>query len=80
VVDHIVPDDASHWVSVEYLVDIVSGEAGNYSRRENADMKWFPLDALPLAVTQPTREALDSYVRTRPDGGPGGQGSSYPIV
>jgi 8-oxo-dGTP diphosphatase len=63
VVDHIVPGEESHWVSVEYLVDIVSGEAWNHSLRENADMKWFPPDALPLAVTQPTREALDSYIR-----------------
>jgi 8-oxo-dGTP diphosphatase len=63
VVDHIVPEDDSHWVSVEYLVDIVSGEAGNYSSRENADVKWFPLDALPSPLTQPTREAIGSYAR-----------------
>jgi mutator protein MutT len=63
VVDHIVPDEASHWVSIEYLVRIVSGNAGNYAHYENADMGWFPLNALPSAVTQPTREALESYAR-----------------
>jgi 8-oxo-dGTP diphosphatase len=66
VVDHIVPNDKSHWVSIEYLVSIVSGQAGNYSRLENADIGWFPLNALPPEITQPTREALESYARTNP--------------
>jgi 8-oxo-dGTP diphosphatase len=81
VVDYILPNDASHWVSIEYLVRIVSGRAGNYSGLENADIGWFPLNALPPKITQPTREALDalppeitqptretleSYARTNP--------------
>jgi 8-oxo-dGTP diphosphatase len=79
VVDHIVANEASHWVSIEYLVKIVSGEAGNYSRGENADMRWFPLNALPPVVTQPTREALESYARAIPCEGLRDQGSSDPI-
>jgi mutator protein MutT len=63
VVDHIVPEEGFHWVSIEYLVKIVGGEVGNYARYENADIRWFPLNALPPAVTQPTREALESYAR-----------------
>ena len=79
VVDHIVPDDSSHWVSIEYLVEIVSGTAGNYSSQENADMKWFPLDALPAALTQPTREALGSYTRLLPGDVMRGQGCAEPL-
>lgn len=63
VVDHILLDEGMHWVSVEYLVKVVGGEAGNYALYENVDTKWFPLDALPSALTQPTREALESYAR-----------------
>jgi 8-oxo-dGTP diphosphatase len=79
VVDHIVPNELSHWVSVEYLVNIISGKAANYSHQENADMKWFPLDALPPALTQPTREALQSYARLLSGQGARGQGCADPV-
>jgi ADP-ribose pyrophosphatase YjhB (NUDIX family) len=68
VVDHIVKDDGAHWVSIEYLVTVTSGEATNANKEENEEVRWFRLDALPDPMTQPTREALRYYQRTSGSG------------
>jgi 8-oxo-dGTP diphosphatase len=60
VVDHIVKNDRAHWVSIEYLCTIASGRPTNADDRENGELRWFPLHALPDQMTQPTREALAS--------------------
>lgn len=65
VVDHIVPADGEHWVSVEYLARPVLGEVSNAAQEENHTFKWFPLEALPELMTQPTKEALECYLRLR---------------
>ncbi len=58
VVDHIVRESGVHWVSLEYLVHITSGKAHNADKKENHELRWFPLDALPERLTQPSREAV----------------------
>jgi 8-oxo-dGTP diphosphatase len=64
VVNHIVKSDATHWVSLEYLVNIVSGVPTNACADENKELRWFSIDALPDLITQPTREALEAYVQS----------------
>jgi len=61
IVDHIVREEATHWVAIEYLVTVNSGVATNAEIDENQELKWFPLDRLPERMTQPTRQALDVY-------------------
>jgi mutator protein MutT len=61
VVDHIVATDHSHWVSCEYLAAIVAGEPAAQDIAEVEQVRWFPLNALPDRITQPTREAIESF-------------------
>ena len=63
VVDHIVKEDRTHWVSMEYLVRVEAGFATNRETKENEDLKWFSLSALPARITEPTREAVRSYLQ-----------------
>jgi ADP-ribose pyrophosphatase YjhB (NUDIX family) len=58
VVDHIVRESGVHWVSLEYLVHINDGNPRNADEKENYELRWFPLDVLPEALTQPSREAV----------------------
>ncbi len=64
VVDHIVRDDREHWVSIEYLAKVTSGQAMNANQEESEELRWFPVDSLPEHMSQPTREALQCYRRT----------------
>jgi mutator protein MutT len=61
VVNHIVKEDRMHWVSIEYLCSVVDGHATNLDLQESSKMRWFAIDALPTRLSQPTREALQSY-------------------
>jgi len=58
VVDHIVRESGVHWVSVEYLVHATSGHYRNADELENHELRWFALNNLPEALTQPSREAV----------------------
>lgn len=58
VVDHIVRELGVHWVSVEYLVHVTAGNPRNADERENYELRWFPLNALPEALTHPSRAAI----------------------
>ncbi len=64
IVDHIIRPDKAHWVSAEYFVKVVSGNPLIRDKGEIDELDWFPLDALPDPITQPTKLALDAYYRS----------------
>ena len=63
VVDHIVAADAAHWVSLQYLCSVARDAVPVERDPESDEMKWFPIDAVPSHLSQPTRTALDCYRR-----------------
>ena len=66
VVDHIVREESIHWVSTEYLVELLTPvEQLEFSTRENQAMQWFNINALPDKITKTTRTAVESYLLYR---------------
>jgi ADP-ribose pyrophosphatase YjhB (NUDIX family) len=59
--DQILPLEGTHWVSLRFLVEIVAGEPENACPESHSRIAWFPLEALPAAVTITTREAVVAY-------------------
>jgi 8-oxo-dGTP diphosphatase len=53
--------DGEHWLDVEFLAEIASGEPRHVAPDELADWAWYPLDQLPSPIFEPALRALDSY-------------------
>ena len=58
MVDQIDRARGTHWVSPVYLVQGFSGTPVNLEPAKHEGPEWFALDALPEALTTPTRFAL----------------------
>jgi 8-oxo-dGTP diphosphatase len=65
VVNHIVPEDRMHWVSIEFLCSVVEGHARNVGEQESSDLRWFPFSTLPKRLSQPSREAIQAFLSSR---------------
>ncbi|HEY4724344.1 MAG TPA: NUDIX domain-containing protein, partial [Anaerolineae bacterium] len=50
-----------HWIDVEFLADIESGEPQDAAPDELAGWTWYPLDDLPGPIFEPAAYALKSY-------------------
>jgi 8-oxo-dGTP diphosphatase len=50
-----------HWVDVEFLADIASGEPRASAPDEIDGWGWYPLDDLPGPIFEPARFALEAY-------------------
>ncbi len=50
-----------HWIDVEFLGDIASGEPHAAAPDELTDWAWFSLDDLPSPIFEPAMYALKSY-------------------
>ena len=50
-----------HWIDVEFLADIASGEPRTVRPDEIAEWAWHPLDALPEPLFEPAAYALEAY-------------------
>ena len=50
-----------HWIDVEFLGDIASGEPYTAAPDELAEWAWFPIDQLPGPIFEPAACALQSY-------------------
>jgi ADP-ribose pyrophosphatase YjhB (NUDIX family) len=49
-----------HWVSPVYRARIVSGSPANREPAKHADVRWWPLDALPASLGQAVRDGLSA--------------------
>ena len=50
-----------HWIDVEFLADIESGEPRDAAPDELAGWTWYPLDHLPGPIFEPAAAAIESY-------------------
>ena len=50
-----------HWIDVEFLGDIISGEPHAAAPDELAEWAWYPIDDLPGPIFEPAELALQSY-------------------
>lgn len=66
VTDHLLPQESQHWVSPAYLGRVASGRAKNCEPRKTREVRWFPLDQLPLNLTMTARNAINAYTRQFP--------------
>jgi len=55
--------DNQHWISLNYLAKIVSGEINNLEPEKHAEVKWFSLDGLPEKLVQNTIDAINEYLK-----------------
>jgi 8-oxo-dGTP diphosphatase len=51
-----------HWIDVEFLGDIASGEPYVAAPDELTEWAWFPIDQLPGPIFEPAVYALKSYL------------------
>jgi 8-oxo-dGTP diphosphatase len=66
VTDHLLPNEAQHWVSPAYLARMLRGEATNREPEKTREVRWFPPDRLPPNLTMTARNAIRAYVRRSP--------------
>jgi 8-oxo-dGTP diphosphatase len=50
-----------HWIDVEFLGDIASGEPQTAAPDELTEWAWYPIDDLPGPIFEPAELALRSY-------------------
>jgi 8-oxo-dGTP diphosphatase len=50
-----------HWIDVEFLGEILSGEPHTAAPDELTEWAWFPIDQLPSPIFEPAELALKSY-------------------
>jgi 8-oxo-dGTP diphosphatase len=50
-----------HWIDVEFLGEIISGEPHTAAPDELTEWAWYPIDALPSPIFEPAERALKSY-------------------
>jgi 8-oxo-dGTP diphosphatase len=65
VVDHILPAEGQHWVSPTFICTIVSGEPHIQEPQKCTEIGWFPLNQMPVDLTQITRLNLEHYRQWR---------------
>ena len=59
-ISSIVVED-QHWIDVEFLADIASGEPHAAAPDELTEWAWYSLDDLPGPIFEPAERALRSY-------------------
>lgn len=62
--DHISEDRATHWVTPQYLANIVGGTLQNLEPEKHDALEWFDINNLPDHLTMPTLNALRRYIDT----------------
>lgn len=60
--DQILNKDKQHWLAVNYLADIKSGDVKNIEPEKCDEICWFSLKKLPKKIGQPTRESINNYL------------------
>jgi 8-oxo-dGTP diphosphatase len=64
VTDHRLPGEGQHWVSPAFFGRILRGEASNREPHKTWEVRWFPLNELPLNLTITARNAIEAYCGT----------------
>ena len=61
VTNHILKEEKTHFVAPRFLVEIVD-EPKNMEPLSHEEMKWFPIEQLPVNVTVTTQMALSAFL------------------
>ena len=61
VTNHILKEEKTHFVAPRFLVEILE-EPENKEPLSHEEMKWFPVDQLPVNVTVTTQMALSAFL------------------
>ena len=63
---HLITEDGheTHWVAPVFLCRIVSGTPKLLEPEKHAEMRWFPLDALPDKLSKKTASDVEAYLRS----------------
>jgi ADP-ribose pyrophosphatase YjhB (NUDIX family) len=61
VADHILPDEAQHWVSPTFVARHVSGKPRIIEPEKCSAIGWFALDALPEPLSVISRDDVRVY-------------------
>lgn len=60
--DHIISSAQQHWIALNFIARITSGEPKNMEPHKCDEIAWFALDELPEKITQTTREPIAHYM------------------
>ena len=60
--DHIIKREGQHWLAINYIASIKSGEPKNMEPKKCDEIRWFKLKKLPKKTTQTTREPIKNYL------------------
>jgi len=63
--DHIIEEENQHWLAINYIAKIKSGDPKIMELHKCEELKWFDLDKLPKKTTKTTREPIDDYLAGR---------------
>lgn len=59
--DDIMPEEKQHWVTPQFLCNIVGGTLENKEPHKCEALQWFSLDTLPSPLTLPAENAITAY-------------------
>jgi ADP-ribose pyrophosphatase YjhB (NUDIX family) len=65
VVDQIDRECREHWIAPVYLIDRFEGDPALREPEALAEIGWFPLNDMPVPLTEATRQALQSFANSR---------------
>ncbi len=63
---HIIMEDGhrTHWIAPVFLCRVVSGKPKLLEPEKHAEMRWFPLNALPGNLSKKTASDVEAYLRS----------------
>lgn len=60
--DHIIKEDGQHWIAINFLGRIKSGEPKIMEPHKCDEIEWFSLNELPDRLVQTTKETIKNYL------------------
>ena len=66
--DHILKDENQHWVGMNFMARIKSGEPKILEPDKNDDLRWFKFEEIPTNLAMPTRESLPLMIKRYNEG------------
>lgn len=63
IIDHIIPEKKTHWVSPCYFMRITKGVPRNIEPDKHVQIKWFPLDGLSENLAITAKNAVRLYLK-----------------
>lgn len=62
--NHIIKSENQHWVTFNFLAEIIAGIPKNLEPEKIEEIKWFKLNNLPPKLSQTTSEPIKKYLKS----------------